>query len=134
MFMIWHTIFYLLDNKTYTSWNEDYKQIVFLLQNGVLRFCGFQVLAPQIFWCPAHTPPVARNAMLEAWRERLNGVFAEKPLSFAPTEYFDLTFQGGFCLRPEVKEKYASESHGITTAQHLGKPLPPDNQTKAKQS
>ncbi|XP_016308630.1 NAD(P)H dehydrogenase [quinone] 1 [Sinocyclocheilus anshuiensis] len=104
------------------------------LQNGVLRFCGFQVLAPQIFWCPAHTPPDARNAMLEAWRERLNGVFAEKPLSFAPTEYFDLSFQGGFCLRPEVKEKYASESYGITTAQHLGKPLPPDNQTKATQS
>ncbi|XP_026124015.1 NAD(P)H dehydrogenase [quinone] 1 isoform X1 [Carassius auratus] len=114
--------------------NGDINVLLWPLQNGVLRFCGFQVLAPQIFWCPAHTPPEGRSAMLEAWSERLNGVFAEKPLSFAPTEYFDLTFQGGFSLRPEVKEKYASEPYGITTAQHLGKPLPPDNQTTAKQS
>ncbi|XP_048042269.1 NAD(P)H dehydrogenase [quinone] 1 [Megalobrama amblycephala] len=112
----------------------DINVILWPLQNGFLRFCGFQVLAPQIFWCPAYAPPVARNEMLDSWRERLHGVFAEKPLSFAPTEYFDMSFQGGFRLRPDVKEKCASLTHGITTAHHLGKPLPPDNQTKAKES
>ncbi|XP_051557523.1 NAD(P)H dehydrogenase [quinone] 1-like isoform X2 [Myxocyprinus asiaticus] len=103
------------------------------LQNGVLHFCGFQVLTPQIFWCPAFSPPPVRTAMLDAWRERLSGLMVEKPLSFAPTEFFDLSFQGGFRLRPEVKEQFASQPYGITTAQHLGKPLPPNNQMKAKQ-
>ncbi|XP_056121700.1 NAD(P)H dehydrogenase [quinone] 1 [Rhinichthys klamathensis goyatoka] len=112
----------------------DINVLLWPLQNGVLRFCGFQVLAPQIFWCPAHSPAVVRSQMLDAWRERLHGVFAEKPLSFAPTDHFDLSFQGGFRLRPEVREKCVSLTHGITTAHHLGKPLPPDNQTKAKDS
>ncbi|XP_056318120.1 NAD(P)H dehydrogenase [quinone] 1 [Danio aesculapii] len=116
------------------SLHGDINVLLWPLQNGVLRFCGFQVLAPQIFWCPAYTPPEGRAAMLDGWRERLGGVLEEKPLSFAPSEYFDLSFQGGFCLRPEVKEKLASEPYGITTAHHLGKPLPPNNQTKPKQN
>lgn len=116
------------------SLHGDINILLWPLQSGVLRFCGFQVLAPQIFWCPAFSPPEARAAMLDGWRERLGGVFKEKPLSFAPSEYFDLSFQGGFCLRPEVKEKWASEPYGITTAHHLGKPLPPNNQTKPKQN
>uniref|UniRef100_A0A8B9KUD2 NAD(P)H dehydrogenase, quinone 1 n=1 Tax=Astyanax mexicanus TaxID=7994 RepID=A0A8B9KUD2_ASTMX len=52
------------------------------------------------------------------------------PLSFAPTELFDLTFQGGFRLRPEVKEARAVQPYGLTPGHHLGKRLPPDNQTK----
>lgn len=101
------------------------------VQNGVLRFCGFQVLAPQIFWSPAHTPADMREVWLKGWRTRLQGLLNEKPLSFAPTELFDLSFQAGFRLRPEVKEEYASKPYGLTTAHHLGKALPPNNQTKA---
>lgn len=112
--------------------NGDINVLLWPLQSGVLHFCGFEVLAPQIFWSPAHCPPPVRTSLLEAWRERVNGLIAEKHLSFAPLEYFDLTFQGGFRIRPEVKEKCASQLHGISTAHHLGKPLPPDNQTKAK--
>lgn len=102
------------------------------MQNGVLRFCGFQVLPPQIFWSPAHAPPEARAALLEAWKTRLQGLLGEKPLSFAHTELFDLSFQAGFRLRPEVKKEHASKPYGLTTAHHLGKPLPPNNQTKAE--
>lgn len=100
-------------------------------QNGILHFCGFQVLAPQIFWSPAHSPPAARAAMLEGWRTRLKGLLAENPLTFARCELFDLSFQGGFLLRPEVKEELATQPLGISTGHHLGKPLPPDNQTRA---
>lgn len=100
-------------------------------QNGILYFCGFQVLAPQIFWSPAHSPPAARTAMLEGWRTRLKGLLTESPLSFARCELFDLSFQGGFLLRPEVKEELATQPLGISTGHHLGKPLPPDNQTRA---
>ena len=100
-------------------------------QNGTLHFCGFQVLAPQIFWSPAHCPAAVRTAMLEGWRARLKSLTAEKPLRFAPCELFDLSFQGGFLLRAEVKAEQESQAFGITTGHHLGKPLPPHNQTKA---
>lgn len=68
--------------------------------------------------------------MLEGWRARLKGLLAEKSLTFAPCEMFDLSFQGGFLLWPKVKEEQESKPYGITTGHHLGKPLPPDNQLK----
>ncbi|XP_056134779.1 NAD(P)H dehydrogenase [quinone] 1 [Lampris incognitus] len=112
--------------------NGDMNVALWPLQNGILHFCGFQVLAPQIFWCPAHSPAAVRAAMLVGWRARLRGLLAEKPLTFAPCELFDLSFQGGFLLRPEVREECSSQRHGITTGHHLGKPLPPNNQTDAE--
>ncbi|XP_045888920.1 NAD(P)H dehydrogenase [quinone] 1 [Micropterus dolomieu] len=114
--------------------NGDINVTLWPLQNGTLHFCGFQVLAPQIFWSPAHSPLSARTAMLDGWRARLKGLLAENPLSFARTELFDLSFQGGFALRPEVKEEQESQPYGLTTGHHLGKPLPPDNQIKAPPS
>ncbi|XP_027871768.1 NAD(P)H dehydrogenase [quinone] 1-like isoform X1 [Xiphophorus couchianus] len=101
------------------------------LQNGILNFCGFQVLAPQIFWDPAHCPAAVRAQMLEGWRARLGGLLTEKPLTFAPCELFDLSFQGGFRLRPEVKEEQEAQPFGLSTGHHLGKPLPPGDQTRA---
>ncbi|XP_076142917.1 NAD(P)H dehydrogenase [quinone] 1 [Alosa pseudoharengus] len=102
------------------------------LQNGVLHFCGFQVLQPQIFWSIAHTPPNIRTVLLDAWRARLKGIWEEKPLSFASCALFDLSFQGGFRLTSEAKEKLSVAPYGITTGQHMGKPLPPNNQTKSE--
>lgn len=112
----------------------DVNVLLWPLQNGVLRFCGFDVLAPQMFWCPAHSPPQVRTSMLEGWEKRLEGLQDEKPLSFAPTTSFDLNFQAGFRLQAEVKKKLEAKPYGLTTAQHLGKPLPPNNQTKAQDS
>ncbi|XP_077942134.1 NAD(P)H dehydrogenase [quinone] 1 isoform X2 [Gasterosteus aculeatus] len=111
--------------------NGDINIALWPLQNGTLHFCGFQVLAPQIFWGPAHCPAAVRTMMLDGWRARLKGLLAEKPLTFAPCELFDLSFQGGFLLRPEVREERESQPYGITTGHHLGKPLPPDNQIRA---
>uniref|UniRef100_A0A3Q2QJE6 NAD(P)H dehydrogenase, quinone 1 n=1 Tax=Fundulus heteroclitus TaxID=8078 RepID=A0A3Q2QJE6_FUNHE len=89
------------------------------------------VLAPQIFWSPAHCPAAARLQMLEGWRARLRGLLTETPLASAPCELFDLSFQGGFTLRPAVKEQQETRPFGISTGHHLGKPLLPNNQTKA---
>uniref|UniRef100_A0A3Q3X9N4 Ribosyldihydronicotinamide dehydrogenase [quinone] n=1 Tax=Mola mola TaxID=94237 RepID=A0A3Q3X9N4_MOLML len=111
--------------------NGDINITLWPLQNGILHFCGFQVLAPQIFWCPSHSPPAARTAMLDGWQARLKGLMTEKPLTFAPCEIFNLSFQGGFLLRPEVRKEQESEPFGLTTGHHLGKPLPPNNQIKA---
>lgn len=110
--------------------NGDINVTLWPLQNGILHFCGFQVLPPQIFWSPAHSSPEMRKAMLDGWTARLGGLLAEKPLTFAPCELFNLNFHSGFLMRPEVKEEQRSRRYGLTTGHHLGKPLPPDNQIK----
>lgn len=99
------------------------------VQNGILHYCGFQVLAPQIFWAPAHTPSERRTTMLEGWRARLQHLLGERPLSFTPLDYFD--GEKGFQLRPEVCEKHATKEFGLAVGIHLGKPLPPHSQMKA---
>ncbi|CAL1604480.1 unnamed protein product [Knipowitschia caucasica] len=108
--------------------NGDMNVALWPLQNGVLHFCGFQVLAPQIFWSPAHSPEAVRAAMLEAWGLRLKTLLSECPLCFASSILFDLSFQGKFSLRPDVKQELEAQDYGLTTGHHLGKPLPPDNQ------
>lgn len=112
--------------------NGDINVTLWPLQSGILHFCGFQVLEPQIFWSIEHTPPPIRTALLDAWRMRLKGIWEEKPLCYASSALFDLSFQGGFRLTSDAKEKLKVASHGITTGQHLGKPLPPNNQTKSE--
>uniref|UniRef100_A0A4W5K6V8 Flavodoxin-like fold domain-containing protein n=1 Tax=Hucho hucho TaxID=62062 RepID=A0A4W5K6V8_9TELE len=62
---------------------------IYLSMNGILHYCGFQVLAPQIFWAPPHIPSEARESMLEAWRTRLQGLLGETPLTFTPSDSFD---------------------------------------------
>ncbi|XP_053175984.1 NAD(P)H dehydrogenase [quinone] 1-like [Scomber japonicus] len=109
--------------------NGDMNVTLWPLQNGILHYCGFQVLAPQIFWAPSHIPSEARSTMLEAWRARLQGLMEEKPLSFTPMDCFD--GEKGFQLKPEVHEKHASKEFGLTVGIHLGKALPPNNQMKA---
>ncbi|XP_020794346.2 NAD(P)H dehydrogenase [quinone] 1-like [Boleophthalmus pectinirostris] len=111
--------------------NGDINVILWPLQSGVLRFCGFQVLPPQIFYSPAHCPDPVRAALLEGWGQRLSGIMSEAPLQFASTGLFDLSFQGGFSLRPEVKKQREAQPHGFSVGHHLGKPLPPNNQVKA---
>ncbi|XP_051565937.1 NAD(P)H dehydrogenase [quinone] 1-like [Myxocyprinus asiaticus] len=109
--------------------NGDMNVTLWPIQNGVLYYCGFQVLAPQIFWAPMHLSPEGRENLLESWRSRLQGLLSETPLAFLPAESFD---EGkGFQLKPEVKEKQADSPFGLTVGHHLEKPLPPHNQMKA---
>uniref|UniRef100_G3NHX6 Ribosyldihydronicotinamide dehydrogenase [quinone] n=1 Tax=Gasterosteus aculeatus TaxID=69293 RepID=G3NHX6_GASAC len=112
--------------------NGDMNVTLWPLQNGILHYCGFQVLAPQIFWAPSRLPSEARGTLLEGWRTRLQGVLAEKPLSFTPLDCFD--GEKGFQLKPEFQEKNASKEYGLTVGIHLGKALPPNSQMKAGSS
>lgn len=108
--------------------NGDINVTLWPLQNGILHFCGFQVLAPQIFWSPAHCPEEVRAAMLEGWKQRLKGLLCEPPLQFASCTLFN---RQTFRLRDDVAKERETQSHGLTTGHHLGKALPPDNQLKA---
>ncbi|KAG8000613.1 NAD(P)H dehydrogenase [quinone] 1, partial [Nibea albiflora] len=109
--------------------NGDMNVTLWPLQHGILHYCGFQVLAPQIFWAPSHVTSEVRSTMLENWRKRLDGLMGEEPLSFTPLDCFD--GEKGFQLKPEVCEKHATKEFGLTVGIHLGKPLPPNNQMKA---
>ncbi|KAM6977806.1 NAD(P)H dehydrogenase [quinone] 1-like [Aplochiton taeniatus] len=108
--------------------NGDMNVTLWPLQNGILHYCGFQVLAPQIFWAPSHVPSDACTAMLDAWTARLQGLLGEMPLSFTPLDSFD---KKGFQLKPEIQEEHADKEFGLTIGTHLGKPLPPNNQIKS---
>uniref|UniRef100_A0A8C6LEF8 Ribosyldihydronicotinamide dehydrogenase [quinone] n=2 Tax=Nothobranchius furzeri TaxID=105023 RepID=A0A8C6LEF8_NOTFU len=111
-----------------TGINGDMNVTLWPIQNGILNYCGFQVLAPQIFWAPALAAAEDRKGMLEGWRTRLQGLLEEKPLSFIPLDSFD---QKTFQLKPDVHEQHASKEFGLTVGIHLNKPLPPHSQMKA---
>ncbi|XP_076015305.1 ribosyldihydronicotinamide dehydrogenase [quinone]-like [Genypterus blacodes] len=112
-----------------TGLNGDMNVTLWPIQNGVLRYCGLDVLAPQVFWAPTCVPPEARDTMLSGWRTRLQGILEETTLSFAPLDNFD--GEKGYQLKTEIHQKHANEEYGLTVGTHLGKPLPPNNQMRA---
>ncbi|XP_077144638.1 NAD(P)H dehydrogenase [quinone] 1 [Ranitomeya variabilis] len=111
--------------------NGDINVLLWPVQRGILHFCGFQVLEPQINYSIMHTPPEKRSLILDAWQARLDNIWEEKPINFAANEDFDLSFAGGFVLKKEVLDKNAKSKYGLTVGQHGGKAFPPDNQVKA---
>uniref|UniRef100_A0A8C9BYV8 NAD(P)H dehydrogenase [quinone] 1 n=1 Tax=Phocoena sinus TaxID=42100 RepID=A0A8C9BYV8_PHOSS len=55
-----------------------------VLTSGTLHFCGFQVLEPQLTYSIGHTPEDVRIQILEGWKKRLENIWDEMPLYFAP--------------------------------------------------
>uniref|UniRef100_A0A2K5DN45 NAD(P)H dehydrogenase [quinone] 1 n=1 Tax=Aotus nancymaae TaxID=37293 RepID=A0A2K5DN45_AOTNA len=72
------------------------------ITSGILHFCGFQVLEPQLTYSIGHTPADTRIQILEGWKKRLENIWDETPLYFAPSSLFDLNFQAGFLMKKEV--------------------------------
>uniref|UniRef100_A0A8D2DWJ0 NAD(P)H dehydrogenase [quinone] 1 n=1 Tax=Sciurus vulgaris TaxID=55149 RepID=A0A8D2DWJ0_SCIVU len=103
-----------------------------IFQSGTLHFCGFQVLEPQLTYSIGYLPPEARTQVLEGWKKRLENVWDETPLYFAPSSLFDLDFQTGFLLKKEVQEEQKNKKFGLSVGHHLGKSIPTDNQIKAR--
>uniref|UniRef100_A0A2K6FXR0 NAD(P)H dehydrogenase [quinone] 1 n=1 Tax=Propithecus coquereli TaxID=379532 RepID=A0A2K6FXR0_PROCO len=79
----------------------DMNIILWPIQSGILHFCGFQVLEPQLTYSIGHTPADARIQILEGWKKRLENIWDETPLYFAPSSLFDLNFQAGFLMKKE---------------------------------
>uniref|UniRef100_A0A3B3YF35 Ribosyldihydronicotinamide dehydrogenase [quinone] n=1 Tax=Poecilia mexicana TaxID=48701 RepID=A0A3B3YF35_9TELE len=97
--------------------NGDINVTLWPLQNGILHYCGFQVLPPEVFWAPALTAAADRKKMLARWRTRLQDLLEEEPLSFTPLDRFDKeTFQ--------LKDEHISEEFGLSVGIHLSNPLP----------
>jgi NAD(P)H dehydrogenase (quinone) len=62
------------------AWNGDIDAILRPVQRGILRFTGWDVLAPHIVYAPVRIPPEERSAALVAWADRLRGIASEKPI------------------------------------------------------
>uniref|UniRef100_A0A8C8Y4Q9 NAD(P)H dehydrogenase [quinone] 1 n=2 Tax=Panthera TaxID=9688 RepID=A0A8C8Y4Q9_PANLE len=103
-----------------------------IFQSGTLHFCGFQVLEPQLTYGIGHTPTDARIQILDGWKKRLENIWDETPLYFAPSSLFDLNFQAGFLMKKEVQDEQKNEKFGLSVGHHLGKSIPTDNQIKAR--
>uniref|UniRef100_A0A8C8ZUE5 NAD(P)H dehydrogenase [quinone] 1 n=1 Tax=Prolemur simus TaxID=1328070 RepID=A0A8C8ZUE5_PROSS len=103
-----------------------------IFQSGTLHFCGFQVLEPQLTYSIGHTPADARIQILAGWKKRLENIWNETPLYFAPSSLFDLNFQAGFVMKKEVQDEQKNKKFGLSVGHHLGKSIPTDNQIKAR--
>ncbi|XP_072459781.1 ribosyldihydronicotinamide dehydrogenase [quinone]-like isoform X3 [Notamacropus eugenii] len=72
-----------------TGLNGDIKYILWPLQHGVLHFCGFKVLAPQVSFAPEYTSEEKRKEMVASWAKRLETIWKEKPINCTPSWYFE---------------------------------------------
>ncbi|KAM3918230.1 NAD(P)H dehydrogenase [quinone] 1-like isoform 2-T2 [Leptodactylus fuscus] len=113
--------------------NGDINVILWPMQNGILNFCGFNVLEPQISYAVAHIPEEARIGILKSWEKRLETIWDEKPIKYIPIQDFE-GMSCGFVLKKEVEEATSDERYGPTVGQNLGKPLPPNSQLKSESS
>jgi NAD(P)H dehydrogenase (quinone) len=62
------------------GFNGDIAGILRPIQRGMLEFVGFQVLAPQICYSPAHKSDEERRSELAAYSVRLQQIEAEQPI------------------------------------------------------
>lgn len=122
------------------SFMGDINVILWPLQNGVLRFCGFDILSPNICFSPGYVPPATRQSMLDAWRERLStDLWQEKPLHFLPIDSFDPATGS---LKPEVLRRAAGDDEGSGSAaavqlpigQHAGLKVAPSSMYRSRKT
>ena len=66
------------------SMDGDIERLLWPLQNGVLRYVGFDVLPPFISYGIGLIDETARAGVLERWRARLSNVRQDEPLFFHP--------------------------------------------------
>ncbi|XP_053105814.1 ribosyldihydronicotinamide dehydrogenase [quinone] isoform X2 [Hemicordylus capensis] len=66
----------------------DIRYLLWPMQHGIMHFCGFSVLAPQICFAPEYATEEERVQMLVSWGERLKTIWEEKPINCAVDGYF----------------------------------------------
>ncbi|XP_043832166.1 ribosyldihydronicotinamide dehydrogenase [quinone]-like [Dromiciops gliroides] len=67
----------------------DIRYILWPLQHGVLHFCGFKVLTPQINYAPERASEDKRKEMVTSWSRRLETIWDEKPIDCSLSWYFE---------------------------------------------
>jgi len=62
------------------GWNGDIHAILRPIQRGILRFTGWEVLAPNIVYSPVRVSDAERQVALQAWAARLRAINGEQPI------------------------------------------------------
>ena len=62
------------------GFNGDINGVLRPIQRGILEFCGFSVLAPEIVFAAAHGTDDDRQKRLAKWEERVVGLQEELPI------------------------------------------------------
>lgn len=83
--------------------NGDMELLLWPIQNGILRFVGFDVLPPFIAWGPAGAAPEHREKYLEEFRQRLLTVETTLPLFFHPSEDYDQKYELLETVKPRTR-------------------------------
>lgn len=78
--------------------NGAMEVILWPLQHGVLRFCGFDALAPNIIWSAPYMTEADRQAAINRYRDRLIGLEVEKAEPAHSRQDFDENWQ----LKPGI--------------------------------
>lgn len=63
------------------GFNGDINAILRPIQRGILEFCGFMVLRPQIVYAPGHIMQKQREEELKKYAHRLNFIGGESPIN-----------------------------------------------------
>ncbi|XP_063781277.1 ribosyldihydronicotinamide dehydrogenase [quinone] [Pseudophryne corroboree] len=66
----------------------DIRYLLWPIQHGIMHFCGFQVLTPQVSYAPEFVSEEHRKEMLIYWAQRLENIWDEKPIDCTPPWYF----------------------------------------------
>ncbi|XP_066482463.1 ribosyldihydronicotinamide dehydrogenase [quinone] [Tiliqua scincoides] len=66
----------------------DIRYLLWPMQHGIMHFCGFSVLTPQICFAPESVTEEDRVQMLTSWAKRLKTIWEEKPINCTPEWYF----------------------------------------------
>ncbi|XP_014436931.1 ribosyldihydronicotinamide dehydrogenase [quinone] isoform X1 [Pelodiscus sinensis] len=66
----------------------DIRYLLWPMQHGIMHFCGFKVLAPQICFAAEYVTEEKREEMLASWAQRLKTIWEEKPINCTPEWYF----------------------------------------------
>ncbi|ETE61239.1 Ribosyldihydronicotinamide dehydrogenase [quinone], partial [Ophiophagus hannah] len=64
------------------------RYLLWPMQHGILHFCGFNVLSPQICFASEYVTEEKRKEMLTSWVKRLQTIWEEKPIQCVPEWYF----------------------------------------------
>src|SRR5512144_2925503 len=62
------------------GWNGDIHAILRPIQRGILRFTGWNVLAPNIVYAPVRVTDEERQTWLKHWAARLRAIESEPPI------------------------------------------------------
>ena len=87
------------------------------IQNGILAFCGFDVLPPFMANAVPYVDDAARGEILSAYEARLMEVDTQEPLSFHRRDDFDRTWK----LKPSIEPRTVGHYFASLPSQLLQK-------------